>query len=473
MSSIATIQGDSLQGTNITIATGTVVGKKVKSILIGNKTCHHRYIRITIGGKVIAPVRVKRNSCRELVELSSGVVLESGEKFEIAAFKDVDFSTAADANDVGYHGWCEDCDDGSGGGGGSGVSIAPGLPTFSNEGTAADLSSAAYPKVHHAPFGLSGSVSYDLCKWSNTSVSLFVLDQGDSQKLKHVRLSFSANGDLSSESSTQNLGSDYTGASGDGILVIRKSATRCVVVIFDHTSTRGLKVLTYDLSGDTVSLHGSVQSKAYTNDATSSAHARSACSLDDDHIVVFGFNATSSDIEGVIFKHTTSQAVGSWTTAPTSCDSWGRNGACSYDPDAGEIIQWDGHDQINSWTYVGTVLTHNAVEIDNVPLASHLGEAQTGSQLFKHDIESGRMLNLASYVNRVPKDMIAGEGVNLFSGTVTQNNWVLPINSRGEISTGSPDIYYQRNATEVAYDGSTHWGEYVAVARKRTRTSST
>jgi len=275
----------------------------------------------------------------------------------------------------------------------AGGATIPTLPTFSGEGTAAQFSNITYVTSNASLSGIAANFKMAECQWTNNSASIFWLDAADGQKLKHVRLSFTGStGLLSAESSAQDLSANLTGTTSCTLRIVRVSATRCVVVYLHDASARVVKFLTYDLSGDTVTLHGAVQTYTVSNN-TSAFHGMHVTKLDNDYLAFFNTQATNESALTIV-KYTTTQSIGTTVLCGTAGSGTACYGRCSYDPVTGKIFHFDGYDMWTEWTYSGTTATFGAILFDNMNLPFGANAKNDEIHFFRHDIDAGRMITV-------------------------------------------------------------------------------
>ena len=357
---------------------------------------------------------------------------------------------------------------------GGGAAEAPAVMTLGTAGTAGTFSNIVdcdSPQVARRIHTQHGAVD-----WGDNSKGYFFADNGDSYKLKYCHLEFnSSTGALATENSLVDLGSDLTIASGDSIEVVRVSSTRCLVFHLDVSSPRRTQMLVYDISSDTVSKHGSIQTKNHKFDDAGSFSYWAAAVIDSDYVAVFTEEAAGK-ASGFIFKYTTTQSVGSEATADDGAE--GANyaqGKASYDSDGSKLYNCTGVWTVYEWTTSGTTLTYSDFLGQNttayLDLPSHYNANAT--KHFRHDIEPGRYLSI--YNNnpfKHPIDSTTGDGGGLLcvgatSSTNTSNQSIVPgiyfdpynFNAYTHITN------YGWGFVSIDYDSDTNWEKFVWVGK--------
>jgi hypothetical protein len=359
---------------------------------------------------------------------------------------------------------------------GGSSSEPPSLIDFGTPGTAATFSNIGGCTTNmgygHSPARSIGGKNMDICVWSPLSTSVFYVDSTDSHKLKHVRLSFNADGTLASEGAEQDLNSLMAiGTNKDMICVNKVSSTRCTLTRFKEASTTAFIVACLDLSGDSVSLHGALQTRTTTWNSTL-AFVGGACTvlLDSDHLGLFAHRSDGGLPEMSIIKFTTTQSVGAWTVG-TDTVSWtadsgsGGGGMADYDPDSGKVFWFDGAKMYTEWTWSGTTATYGQKLLTASEAAGwQYGNMRGGeaASKFRHDIEPGRMLSAS-------QQLWQGGATNthfMFAGRVTKGQRRITINPYAALvyaDSGTNQYYLsyfghmRGESTSVDYDEDTYW----------------
>ena len=474
MTSIATVQGASLQGTDITIATGTVVGKNVKSLVIGNKVSYERYVRLKIGGSIVAPVRLPPLGCVDIVDTASGIVLESGEKLEIAAFKKFDFTDAADANDVGYHGWCEDCDDGTGGGsgGGGGSGENPALATFGSGGSATDITQMEFNSAK-SPRGRV------IIKWGDNSYGAF--GGGDAATdLLYNHIETNTDGSFDRAGTVVDIESDFgtlVAYAGYCLEVKKLSANRVAVMLgMNEGGTYKVKWNVYDKNGDGLTKQGNVLSYTCSFNGPNAFNGFGMAVVDENTILAAFADANSQSILKVHpVTLEPSKAKGTSVASSTVTDfgnvvsSAGRT-TQGWTDSNGKTRFIFGREQDTCDEIVECTVTVGAtpsVTVNNTynGIGAYLckfrsaggdfsndGGRESGMGRFvinKNDVEVGRAIWVSA--EYAPCLYIFGGETN--ARVISREIWNFGL--PGE----NPDFDYQ--LIELSYDSSTKWGRYV------------
>ena len=367
--------------------------------------------------------------------------------------------------------------------GGGGASEDPSLIDIGTQTTAATFSNigGATQNMGWSTGAAIGHCNMDICYWSSTSVSVFYVDNTDSHKLKHVRLSFNADGSLASESAEQDLNSLMAiGVSTDCIVIDKVSSSRCTLTWGKEASTRSFIVACFDLSGDTISLHGALQTRTTTwNNAFA---FRGACTvlLDADHLGLFAqrqpANGATRDASNTglpemsIIKFTTTQSVGSWTVGTQTIDAYnngeGTGGCANYDADSGKVFYNDGQKVYTEWTWSGTTATYGqTLLVAPETFGFNYGQNNGGriSSKYRHDIEPGRCLSAGA-------NPIVGEALApthfIMDGRVSKGQRRVSITPYAALEYGanSMNTYYcavfghmKGESTSVDYDEDTFW----------------
>jgi hypothetical protein len=345
-----------------------------------------------------------------------------------------------------------------------GGATVPSLITLGTPTTPADFSNLKSPSAGPNLRGYSDT-QWDYIKWDDNSVGVFWLDYDDSYKLKYVHLQFnSSTGALSSEGSTQDQSSDLTGDSSSSIIVDKVSSTRCLVWYMKASSTTAIHLITYDKNSDALTKHGSVQTINTTQNSVDSFRGFATAVLDADHAVAFT-KRSSGHREGVIFKFTTTQSIGSFTSsgvAGTTEMCWG---IASYDSDSGKIFDTDGYALILEWTYSGTTLTYGAT-LFTTRIGGGTGYYAINGQ-FRHDIEAGRLLHGAS-----ANIMNSSDYSNwIFRGRTNKDGQKLYANPFGQNTLVYSPYHARRHPIPVSYNEDTKWEQYILIARGNTASS--
>ena len=372
---------------------------------------------------------------------------------------------------------------------GGGSSEPPSLIAFGTQTTAATFSNIGASTSNigygHGPARSIGGTNMDICVWSPLSTSVFYIDQTDSNKLKHVRLSFNADGTLASEGAEQDLNSIMAiGTNTDMIQIQKVSSTRCTLTRFKEASTAAFIVACLDLSGDSVSLHGALQTRTTTWNNTH-AFGGGGCTvlLDSDHLGLFAQRANIGKPEMSIIKFTTTQSVGAWQVGPDNV-SWdttykGGGGCADYDADSGKVFWWDGQKMYTEWTWSGTTASFGQKLLTSHEAAGwQYGNMRGGecSSKFRHDIEAGRILSVVDMSSHGSTSLTYDLGSThyMMEGRVTQAQRRISIVPYGTLlyaDYGTNQYYrcgmgYMKgNSTSIDYDGDTGWERQFGAGR--------
>ena len=365
--------------------------------------------------------------------------------------------------------------------GGGGSSEPPSLIDFGTPTTVATFSNigGCTTNIGWSAGAAIGGKNMDICVWSPLSTSVFYVDSTDSHKLKHVRLSFNADGTLASESAEQDLNSLMAiGVNTDMIVIDKVSSSRCTLTWCKEASTRSFVVACFDLSGDTISLHGALQTRTTTWNNAFAFRCAATCLLDADHLALFAQRqpangatrtATNRSLpEMSIIKFTTTQSVGAWTVGTGEIDylsnGQGTGGCANSDADSGKVFYNDGYKVYTEWTWSGTTATFGQTLLTAPAFGWPAGQNNGGMHAtkYRHDIEAGRCLSAGS------QPIVSGPGAThyLMDGRVTkgQRHVTIAPYSALEYAANNYNLYYtsyfghmKGESNTIDYDENTFW----------------